>query len=357
MNAATQPVPSMAGFGSADEREIRERLRADLPADTFAPQTWRVIWFLPLQAIIWGGIVAILTLGLPWYANLLIGLLVGHSVGAQALLAHEVLHGALGMSKRMQNFFGWLGFGPMLVTPEFWRKWHNVIHHGNTNMGDADPDSFGTMKRYKAQPKLKRFTKLAPGSGTWYSYLFLTYSFSFHAFLVLYFQARRRPQFKGLDRRKALLQTALLLGAWIALAVVSGPLFVFTALVPFMMANVLGQGYILTNHFLRPQTPTNNPLDNSMSVRTWRWLDPLHFRFSHHVEHHFFPKMSSNKAPRVKAWLQTHYPHRYVCPSHALALKLLYTTPRVYLTPTQLVDPAKPEQPVDLMALQPRLQS
>lgn len=353
MNAAVKPESIVASaFGAPDERAIRDRLRKELPADTFQAQTWRVIWFLPLQVIIWGGLAAILMAGFPWYGNLMLGVLVGHTIGCQALLAHEVLHGALGMSKRWQNFFGWLGFGPFVVPPEFWRKWHNVVHHGNTNMGDADPDSFGTMRRYKADPKQKKFTRLAPGSGTWYSYFFLFYSFTFHAQLVLWFQAKKRKQFKGFNRRKAIVQSALCVAAWGGLAVISGPLAVFTVVIPFMIANALGQGYILTNHFLRPQTPTNNPLDNSMSLRSHPILDRLHFRFSHHVEHHFFPKMSSNKAPRVRQWLEQNYGERYVAIPHGTALKLLYSTPRVYKSATELVDPNKPERVFDLLPLQ-----
>lgn len=353
MNAAVKPEAlGQAVYGKPDERELRDRMKKDLPADTFKTQTWRVIWFVPLQLMIWGGIATILLAGLPWYANLMLGLVVGHSIGCQALLAHEVLHGALGMSRRWQNFLGWLGFGPFVVPPEFWRKWHNVIHHGNTNAGDADPDSFGTLRRYRADPKQKKFTKLAPGSGTWYSYLFLTYSFTFHAQLVLWFQARKRKQFKGFDRARAIQQSFACVAVWAVLAALSGPLAVFTVLIPFMVANVLGQGYILTNHFLRPQTATNNPLDNSMSLRSHPILDRLHFRFSHHVEHHFFPKMSSNKAPRVRAWLEQHHGERYVAMPHGKALKLLYTTPRVYQSPTELVDPNRPERVVDLLPLQ-----
>ncbi|MCH8497063.1 MAG: fatty acid desaturase [Marinobacter sp.] len=353
MNAAVKPgLSGNENYGFADERELRDRMRAELPADTFKPQTWRIIWFLPLQLIIWGGIAAILLAGLPWYANLGLAVVVGHTIGAQALLAHEVLHGALGMSKRWQNFFGWLGFGPLIVPPEFWRKWHNVVHHGNTNMGDTDPDSLGTARRYEVDPKQKKFTKLAPGSGTWYSYLFFFYSFTFHAQLVLWLQAKRRKAFRGMDRNKAIRQSLLCVAAWGVLAYFSGPLALYTVVIPLMVANALGQCYILTNHFLRPQTATNNPLDNSMSVRTHPILDRLHFRFSHHIEHHFFPKMAHNKAPVVKAWLESNFPERYVAPSHWQAVKLLYSTPRVYKTPTLLVDPNRPERTFDLLPLQ-----
>lgn len=100
MNAAVKPDgAASAVFGKPDERELRDRMKRDLPADTFKPQTWRVVWFLPLQALIWGGLAVILLAGLPWYANLGLALVVGHSIGCQALL----------------------------VPPEFWRKWHNVV--------------------------------------------------------------------------------------------------------------------------------------------------------------------------------------------------------------------------------------
>jgi len=341
--------------GAADERAIRAKIREDLPAEAFKAQTWRVIWFLPLTAVILGGITAILTLGMPWWANLLVAFAVGNSLVAQAFLAHEVLHGAAGMSRRWQNFFGWIGFGPMLITPEFWRAWHNREHHGNTNQGDKDPDSFGTMIRYKKHPQLTGFLKLAPGSKTWYSYFFLTYSFIFHAQLVLWFQTRTLNAFPGFPRKKAIRQTMALGAAWIVVAVISGPLALFTVLIPLMWANTVGQGYILTNHFLRPQTATNNPVDNSMSVRTPGIVDRLHFRFSHHVEHHLFPNMASNKAPLVREWLQKNLPQRYVAPSHVKAICMLYQTPRVYLSPTVLVDPRDLGRTYDLVPLQDEL--
>lgn len=244
-------------FGADDARAIRNAVKEEFGPDLLRERTWRVIWFLPMTAVIVGGIVAILTLGLPWWGNLLLALLVGNTLASQALLAHEVLHGALGMSQRMQNFFGWIGFGPMLMAPEFWRRWHNVAHHAHTNLGDHDPDNFGTMARYTKYPKLARFTKLAPGSNTWYSYLFLTYSFVFHGQLVLWLQAKRREEFKGkFNRNKAIAGSMICLALWVALAVYSGWLAIFTVLVPFMVANTVGQSYILTNHMLRPQMET-----------------------------------------------------------------------------------------------------
>lgn len=348
---STQTLGYSRQFGADDARAIRDAVKRDLGKQAFQSRPQRALWFIPMSAIIVGGMVAILALGLPWWGNLIISLLVGHTMACQALLAHEVLHGALGMSKRTQTFLGWLGFGPALVPPEFWRRWHNVAHHAHTNLGDKDPDSFGTMHRYEKYPKMANFTKLAPGGGTWYSYLFLFYSFMFHGQLVLWMQTRRREEFKGFNRNKAIAQAIACMLAWLALAVISGPLAIFTVLIPMMIINVIGQSYILTNHMLRPQMDNNHPVDNSMSVRTWRWLDPLHFHFSHHVEHHLFPKMGSDQAPKVRAWLEREMPERYVAPSHFKAVKMLYQTPRVYKDAQTLVDPLNTERTVDVMAL------
>lgn len=342
-------------FGADDARAIRDAIKQDLGRDAFRSRAWRTIWFLPMTAVIVAGIATILLAGLPWWANLLISLVVGNTLASQALLSHEVLHGALGMSRKMQNFFGWIGFGPMLMPPEFWRCWHNVAHHAHTNLGDHDPDNFGTMARYKKYPKLARFTKLAPGSGTWYSYLFLCYSFVFHGQLVLWLQAKRRKEFSRLNRRKAIIQAICCLAIWVAIAVASGWLAVFTVFIPLMLANTIGQGYILTNHMLRPQMENNHPVDNSMSLKTLGIIDRLHFHFSHHVEHHLFPKLGSDQAHKVRTWLQQEMPNRYACPSHARAIALLYSTPRVYETATLLVDPYNEERRVDVMELQAKL--
>lgn len=339
-------------FGADDARAIRTAIKKDLGPELMKARSWRVIWFVPMTAMIIAGICTIMLAGLPWWANLVISLIVGNTLASQALLAHEVLHGALGMSRRRQNFFGWLGFGPMLMPPEFWRRWHNVAHHAHTNLGDKDPDNFGTLKRYQRHPGLARFTKLAPGGRTWYSYLFLTYSFMFHGQLVLRMQAKSRKEFAGFDQKKAARQSLLCLAAWIVVAILSGWQLLFTVIIPLMVANAIGQGYILTNHMLRPQMENNHPVDNSMSLRTLGILDRLHFHFSHHVEHHLFPKMGSDQAPRVKEWLQREMPGRYVCPSHAKAIYMLYKTPRVYADSQTLVDPYDTSRRVDVMALQ-----
>lgn len=342
---------SVVTFGTADEAKLRAAMREALPKDTFTPTPLRFGWFVVLQAILWSSLAAILFAGLPWWVNLLLGALIGHTLGIQGFLAHEALHGALGGPRWLWTLVGWLGFGPFLVPPDFWTRWHNVAHHGHTNHGDSDPDNFGTIRRYEKNPGARRFLKLAPGSGTIRSWFFFTYSFVFHAQVVLWLQTRRRKEFEGFNRRKVIAQSMLLALAWVALAVASGPAFVFTVVVPLVVANTVVQSYIMTNHFLRPMAVSNNPLDNSMSVQKPAWLDAIQFRFSHHVEHHLFPTMASSQAPRVRAWLKQNAPNRFVCPPHWQAVKVLYATPRVYADAVTLVDLEDPSRRVDVRTL------
>ncbi len=337
-------------------RQLRDQLKAELPKDTFTPERWRLIWFAPLIALLIACWYALSQWNLPWYLCLAISLIIGNTFGSLGFLSHEVSHGAMGIQGRWKNLFAGIGFAPFLVTPDFWHRWHNLAHHGNTNMGDKDPDSFGTLKRYERDPRQKKLLKLAPGSGTWYSYLFLFYSFTLHSQAVLWLQTKHRSEFAGFDRPRAIRQMFALLAFWVVLGFILGAkAALFGLLIPHLVGNAVIQSYILTNHFLRPQTDINNPIDNSMSLKSWPILDKLHFNFSHHVEHHLFPRMPMNKAPRLRQWFLDNMPERYVCPPHSVALKYLYATPKVYADALTLIDVNAPSFQVDLVDLNRQL--
>jgi fatty acid desaturase len=341
----------------SDEQELRARIRADLPPDTFDRQPQRALWFVPLVATTVGGVVVLLTVQPAWWISVLIALVVGESLAATGFLAHETMHGAVVRSTRLQNFFGYIAFMPFLVSPSLWRVWHNQIHHSKTNAGNSDPDSFGTLARYKRMPSTRYVAQLAPGSRKWRSAFFFAYWFTFHGQVVLWIQARYlKRTFARLDRRRASVESLLALTGWLAIGamtvwVAGWASLLYVMVIPFVVGNAIVMGYIATNHFMRPQTKENNPLENSMSVTTLPVIDHLHFNFSHHVEHHMFPRMSAKHAPRVRAWLIEHVGDRYVSPSHAKALAYLYKTPRVYLDSHTLVDPDDLDHRIDTALL------
>lgn len=337
-------------------RQLRDQIRAELPKDTFEAQKWRLIWFAPLIAVMVACWVALSTFDMPWYLGIALSLVIGNIFASMGFLSHEVSHGAMGVQGKTKSFFAGLGFAPFLVTPDFWHRWHNVAHHGNTNVGDKDPDSFGTLKRYERSPAQKKLLKLAPGSGTWYSYIFLFYSFTLHSQVVLWLQTKHRQEFKGFKRNQAIAGMLSLLAFWIALGVAMGPeAALYGLVIPHLIGNAVIQSYILTNHFLRPQTAINDPVDNSMSLKSLPLFDRLHFNFSHHVEHHLFPKLPMNNAPRLRQWFLDNMPERYVYPTHSTAIKYLYKTPKVYSDALTLIDVNKPDFEVDLIALNKKL--
>jgi len=325
----------------AGRDDVRRRIRADLGPDAFAPRPRRALWFLPLAATSVTCLALLVRASLPWYLALLLALVLGQTLAAGGFLAHEVLHGSVVRSRRLQTFLGGIGFLPMGISPGLWRVWHNQMHHAHTNRG-SDPDAFGTLRRYRRARSTRLVVPLAPGSGNPLSALFLGYWFTFHGQVVLWLQSSRVRGFARLRREPAMVAAVAVLATWTAIAVVAGPArAVFAVGVPLVVANTITMGYIATNHFMRPMATSNDPLDNSMSVRTWRVLDRLHFNFSHHVEHHLFPTMSGAETPKVRAWLLAHAPDRYVCPAHGTAIAYLYRTPRVYLDAHTLVNPTR----------------
>ena len=326
--------------------ETRKQIKADLPADTFERQPQRALWFIPLVATALAAGTAIIVVRPPWYLCVLLGLVMGQCFASMGFLSHEVLHGSVVKSKGLQYFLGYLGFAPMLVSPSLWRVWHNQIHHGKTNMGNSDPDSFGTVSRFEKAPSTRFVARLAPGSRHWSSVFFFAYWFTFHGQVVLWIQAKYMRTFARFNRRRAIIDSAVCLALWITVGILAGPFYsLFVIAIPVMLTNALVMGYIATNHFMRPMTKSNDPIENSMSVTTLPIIDRMHFNFSHHVEHHLFPNMSAKHAPRLRTWLEENENDRYVTPNHAFAIAYLYRTPRVYLDATTLCDPEDPKGP------------
>lgn len=331
-----------------DLTHIRARLRQELPASTFSKEPMRMLWAIPLLLTCIGGWSLILGPLDIWWSKSLVAVVIALAMGSLIFMAHEVLHGAMGGSKKIQNAVGWLGFGPILTPPDFWRGWHNRSHHAHTNHKVRDLDHFGTMARYKKVSFGNRLLKYAPGSGHPLSYLYLFYGFSLHSLIILWTVTRRHPSFKGRSWKRERMQSIALILGWVVLAVYSGSDAIYTVLIPFAGANFTIQSYIVTNHMLRPLTRENNPFRNTLSLSVPGWIDTLHFKFSHHVEHHTLPGLASNKLQHVRDWMVRECPGELALLKHPEALMWFYKTPRTYRTETELADLHSPERVFDL---------
>jgi fatty acid desaturase len=341
------------GVDQRDFEAVKRRLRASLPARAFDPSPVRALWFVPLLAVEtlataglatnWGGLGAAIVLSL----------IAGSTYASLLLLAHEVMHGAITRSRRWQYGLAWLGFTPFLISPTLWQVWHNEVHHAYANDPARDPDTFADESMAAGSRASRAVLRLVPGAGGLASFFFPFFWFVAQGQIVLWYSSRVLPGFARLRRRAAASEVAAMAAFWAAVsfAIGWGPAMLAIAL-PLGIGNAVLMAYIATNHLLRPLAGSGDPVDVAMSVKTPALLDRLHFRFSHHVEHHLFPAMSGRHLPLVRAGLERICPDRFVCAPHVRALRWLYATPRTYRDRTTLVDPLRPCRPAtDLVRL------
>ena len=106
-----------------------------------------------------------------------------------------------------------------------------------------------------------------------------------------------------------------------------------------MIQNYAVMRYISTNHNISPLTKINDPLENSLTVTTNPVFDFFHLNFGYHTEHHIFPRMSGAYTKKVHYEVKKMFPDTYQCMKKSTALKLLYSTPRIYKNMTTLINP------------------
>jgi fatty acid desaturase len=298
---------------------------------------------------------AMLAIGLHWLPGPLLpvaSLLIGASFAGLTFVAHETLHGAVVRDKTVRQLVGFLGFMHFCISPRLWVAWHNRVHHGHANSPGEDPDAYPTREEYERDAKVRFVTDhLAPGRSRLGGLFSLTVGFTVQSAQVL-LVARRRGYLTARGQRVAVVETALAVGVWTALAVALGGVgFVFAYVLPLVVANVIVMAFIFTNHSLSPLGAVNDPLANSLSVTLPGWLEWLTLRFGFHVEHHLFPGMSSRHAPLVRDRVRERWPERYQSMPLGRALVLLHRTGRIYEGETMLLDP---HTGTSVPALQPR---
>ena len=326
---------------ATDLATIRAKIREELPADVFRRCPARALTALVLAAAIAALTAILLTVALPVLLALVLSLVLGSLYGSLFFLCHEIGHGSVVRQRHVQDALMWMGFLIILLPPTLWRVWHNKVHHLHTNIPDYDPDNFRTLADYRRFRSTRVVAAFTPGSGRWFSLFYLPTWFTVHTQLVLWVESRRCRGFESLNRKRAAAESLVMAAFWMALAMRLGPWWsVLVIVIPMMVANASVMSYVVTNHFLRPLGDDADPLATSMSVTTHPWMDLIHFNFSHHVEHHLFPAMSSQYAPLVRAKLRQYSGSRFLAPSHLQALRMVFNTPRIHREYDALMDPA-----------------
>jgi len=321
-------------------RHYAGEIRRHLAPAVFAPAPARLLW-LPLHLGIIGALGTYVVRGTPsWPVALLCAVVAGHSWACLGFLAHEAMHHGLTRNRTLEHLVGYVGFGLYCLSPTLWSAWHNQAHHGNTGKAVADPDGFGRLGFWQKNAVVRVLEKFSPGSRHRRSAAFLFVWFSLHSFLVLVFHSQRNDYYARISRRRVYTESAAMLAFWIGVLALVGPWgFLFVYVVPVLVANAIVMSYIATNHFLNSLTEVNDPLVNTLSVTSPRWLETLHLGFGYHVEHHVFPTMSGRHAPAVRDVLTRLYGERYLRMPHTRALRLLYSRPKLHDAHDTLIDP------------------
>jgi fatty acid desaturase len=311
-------------------------LRSELPPEVFR-RVPRRLWWLPLHLGIVAGAFLLIAQGPGHPTRMMLALLAGHSLGCLSLLGHEIMHGVVVKGRWSLRLLGGLCMVQYGLLPGAWMAWHNHWHHGKTQLPGSDPDCAGTVDIYRFSPALRAVYGFMPGARTLRSCLFMFVNFSLHSARVL-FTVPILPR-RTLIPARVYMVTVLSL--WFLAACLQGVGgLVYLLVLPLAISNALMMSYIATNHFLSPLSEgENDPLVNSLTVRTFRLIELLHLQFNFHVEHHVFPAVSPSHARTIAAALKRRWPDRYQEMEHGRALLLLYRTPRLYQSRNVLLCP------------------
>lgn len=327
--------PVQQGFGF-----YRQAVLKNLDPEIFRPNRMRLVSYFFYLALGLIAVAAVVQLSPAWPIKLLCGITIGVCTGLLGLLTHEISHGTVVKSPRLQYWLSFFGMQPFLITPTFWKATHNRMHHGKTQKLIEDPDAFPNLRIFRHSKFLQGVFRFTPGSGYKRSYLYFGFWMSFNYLVAqLYFRFRHRI-YDSVDHRAVNLELAAQILIAIGFLAITGPsLWLWVFIIPTIVQNYLVMSYISTNHNLSPLTSENNPLVNSLTVTNHPLLEALHLNFGYHVEHHLFPNVNPKHAKLIHFELKTQFPADYKFMPKWKAIRALYRTSRIYKNSNTLVHP------------------
>lgn len=311
-----------------NDREIRSLVKVQLPPEAFIKKPARILFCLPLIVFITAGVWLVAFVPFPWFLRLGLCFLIGNLYIALMLFAHEVGHGVHGGWAWQRWLVLFAGFLIYLIPPSLWTYWHNSAHHAHPNDPRIDPDNFDA--REAARRGLGyRLLQSALVKGL--SGLFALTIQGQQVFWIYSRSESRRQVFRSMRRWRASLELIAMVVFWGLVSLLLGlEGSLWGLLLPMAIANVVIMSYVVTNHLLCPMSTTLNSLRTTMSVKTLKVFDFIHLNFSHHTEHHLFPKVSHRYYPTVRQILEREFTCEYQAPNHWRALLVVFRTPRAW---------------------------
>lgn len=318
----------------------RREILPKLGPEVFEKNPDRLVWFLFAAAGSMAAFSAIVFLDPAWPIKLILGISIGLCNGVIGFVTHELLHGSVTKSRKVQAVLGFFGLMPYLISPTYWKFVHNRLHHGKTQQAIRDPDAFPTFRIYKSSKFVQAIFPFTPGSGYKRSYLYFFFWLSFHEFTAQIYLRFRNGIFDAMNHRRVTIELTAQVLILCGLLAVAGPAnWLWVMVLPIAAQNYLLMSYISTNHNLSPLTSENDPLANSLTVTNHPVLEFLTLNFGYHVEHHLFPTISGKHAKVIHRELLQRFPDTYKYMPKRQAMKALYSTARIYKNSSTLMHP------------------
>lgn len=327
-----------------------------MPEECFKLDTGHVFHYIVSMAVLLLGIYGVINLeSLP--LKILLSVITGIALTSLSFFLHDLFHSSIIKSKQLAYLTG-LSIGVFnLFSPLFWKKVHNFHHARTGNIDDPDrsyiltetPEGIIERLAYKLRISNEAIhpivSLLFMSTGFfWYFLNTMLYGLVYRQKVTKEDKKYKRIHllFNSKERLIVLLELITILGF-------QGFLFLYASganilnyflisILPIAISHFITMAYIHTNHFLSPLTgEIDDPLINSLSLKNSPLVDRIFSNFSHHVEHHLFPAMSSTHYPKVRKLLLKLYPDRFQLIPMIDAIKLLFKTPRIYSDYTHLV--------------------
>lgn len=321
-------------MSNLDINTIRKRLVNDIDKIYFNRKPMQVLLY-PVYWTILVYLVYVINISESFYVLLIASIMIGLIYVPLGYLGHDVMHGTVVKSKKLQNFLAYFSFFSFLISPHLWDIWHNRLHHGYTN-SSRDPDAFNDLKLYNEMPIVRTGVLTVPGKKNYFmGILFFTYWFTFHVQHILWFNKQYKDwdfESFGYSQKKALFETSLYILFWISIGYLFG-LYksIFIIVIPMVVHNIIFLLMSVTEHVYLPKSIINNPLDNTVSVKMPILIEKFILNFNHHIEHHIFPNMNCSNLPKIKQWLDKNAKEDCMRPPLYQAVLLVFKTPRLYL--------------------------
>ena len=336
--------------------QYRKVLRKYLSEDFLKPHINDVIRYSACMLLYIAGTLLILKSD-SLLTKAIISLTNGVLLASLTFFLHDLFHGSITRSKTIAHLFG-ISIGVLnLFSPTFWKRVHNFHHAKTGDISDPDRSYISSEAPKTSLEKAIYKTRISDESlNPIVSMFLMSTGFFWYFFNTMFFglskysnqlQDKKYNKIKDLfksqnEKNIVFFELFLIFGFQIILYTVicknNFLNYLFASVVPILIAHFIAMLYIHTNHFLSPLTgEVDDPLLNSLSINNGWFLDKIFSNFSHHVEHHLFPSMPSVHYPKVRKLLQELYPQRFQLISFTKAIKLLFSTPRIYGDSTHLV--------------------